>query len=309
MPVRQKTHVKKFAASNVEWVHLDRNTRTETAYLAKAFGYHPIDLSEVPPPIQRPKVVARGSYVFMILLFPVYDRASKTITTSEVDFFISRERIVTVNDGRLTALAELHDTYHAQGKKMREMDAAHVLHEILSSLLGSIFPMVLHLSQDIDQLERGLFDSNQRGLIMELLRVKTNIVGVRKAMQGHKKVIRKLMTDASGIIPLERMEDYYNQLVDYTKEIWDTLELQRETINALHEAHSSLLSNRTSEIIKRLTAISVTVYLLTLIVTLFAVDVGGVPWREDPFGFLKIIAFVIVLASVLLAIFKKKNWI
>ncbi|MFA4955202.1 MAG: CorA family divalent cation transporter [Patescibacteria group bacterium] len=307
MSVRPKTHVKKIAAAGLEWVHLDRNSRNETAYLAKTFHYNSVDLAEVLPPIQRPKVVSRGNYVFMILLFPVYDYRTKTIATSEVDFFISRERIVTVNDGSLGALTALHEEYSSQ--KKRELDTAHVLHEILSTLLSSIFPMSLHLSQDIDQLERGLFDSNQRGLILELLRVKTNIVNVRKAMQGHKKVIRKLMSDASGIIPLTRMEDYYNQLVDYTKEIWDTLELQRETIDALHEAHSSLLSNRTSDTIKRLTAISVTVYFLTLVAALFAMDVGGVPWRGDAYGFLKILATIAILGSVMLAIFRKKNWI
>ena len=97
--------------------------------------------------------------------------------------------------------------------------------------------------------------------------------------------------------------------MDYTKEIWDTLEVQRDTINALHETHASLLENRTNEIMKTLTVFMGIIYPLTLVATLFAMRVQGLPWQNDPFGFLKVFVILLLIGLGLFAFFKKRKWI
>jgi len=291
----------------MEWVHFERTSEKELRVLRERFAFSQVDVSEVPPPLQRPKVVHREGYIFMVLPFPLFDYRTRIITASEVDFFISKDRLVTVNPDGLPAIQKVFARFADKGAKRQ--DVTRVLLDLLNELLEAQFPMLVHLSQDIDEVEKGLFRSDQREAILELMRIKTNIVNVRKAMQGHKKVIRMLMSEADGILPLGRLDDYYDRLVDYAKEIWDTLEVQRDTINALHEAHASLLENRTNEVMKTLTVFSVIVFPMTLIATMFAMRVGGMPWENDPWGFAKVLAVLAVLALLMLLYFKGKKWI
>lgn len=111
------------------------------------------------------------------------------------------------------------------------------------------------------------------------------------------------------LFPLRAQKEYIEALVERTKEIWDTVELQRDTINALHETHASLLENRTNDIMKTLTMFSVVIFPLTLIATLFAMDVPGIPFRDDPLGFVKVTAVLVVFAVVMVVFFKKRRWI
>lgn len=309
MPKRSVSFMHEYPLPGSVWVHVERNTEKEMRALDNLYKFHPVDLEETLPPLQRPKIVVRDGYVFMILLFPVFNPKSRIVSTAEVDFFISKDRLVTVCGSDLPAFKAVSEIVTRQSKKNNPADTAHVLHLLLETLLESLFPMLVHLSQDIDEVEKSLFLSNQRGVIMELLRIKTNIVNVRKAMQGHKKVIRGLVSVGQSILPIKRMEDYYDQLVDHTKEIWDTLEVQRETINALHETHVSLIDSRTNDIIKTLTVFSVIIFPLTLIATLFAARVDGIPWQTDPYGLLKLIGVLAVVGASMFAYFKYKKLI
>lgn len=307
MPKRPSPFIREKSNTLMQWVHLERTSDKELRVLQDDYGFHPVDVSEVPPPLQRPKVVHREGYIFMILPFPLFDYRTRIIRASEVDFFIAKGRLVTVNPDGLPAIQQVFNRFAVKGAK--NQNVAHVLLDLLNTLLEAQFPMLVHLSQDIDEIEQGLFKADQREVILELMRIKTNIVNVRKAMQGHKKVIRMLMAEADGVLPLARLTDYYNRLVDYTKEIWDTLEVQRDTIDALHEAHASLLENRTNEVMKTLTVFSVIIFPMTLVATLFAVRLDGMPWHGDPWGFFKLSATLVVLALLMYLYFKRKRWI
>ncbi len=169
--------------------------------------------------------------------------------------------------------------------------------------------MLLHLSIDIDEIERRLFRDYEKNLIQELLRVKTNVVNVRKAMQGHKTVIRQLIRSSQNRFSIHELENYFEQLVEQTKEIWDTLEMQRDTVNALHETNASLIDFRINEIMKTLTIFSVIVFPLTLLAAIFGMNAKNMPFVDGPYGFWIILALMTAAGLVMLLLFKRKRWI
>ena len=296
---------------STEWVHLSRNLPQDVAYLDRRFHFHPVDLRETLPPIQRHKLVVREDYIFMILLFPVFDKKTKIVTTSEVDFFIGPNLIVTVNDGTLPFLSVLFKEFNRDRTLFHEATEhgpSDLLYNIIDGVLEHLFPMLLHLSTDIDVIEKDLFDANQRRVITEILRIKTNIVNVRKAIHGHKKTVEALLRAPANLIHIQPVHAEYEDLINRTKEIWDTVELHRDTINALHETHASLMEAQTNHTMKTLTSFSVIIFPLTLLAGLFAADVGGNPFHADPTGFWKILIFLFGLGILMWVYFKQKKW-
>lgn len=298
------------------WVHSSSNQKREIAALGKRYGFLSLDLQETLPPLQRPKLVVRDGYLFMILLYPVFNRKTGTVFTSEVDFFISQNRLVTINNDGLVPLAELFEACKktnqvkdGNGKLCMVGDVSHLLYSILSELLEGIFPMLIHINNDMDALEERLFRDYERGMIQELLRVKTNVVNVRKAIQGHKAVIRQLIEASTQKYQTQELESYFQKLVEQTKEIWDMLELQRDTINALHETNASLIDYRINEIMKTLTIFSVIVFPLTLLAAIFGMNATAMPFVNDPNGFWYILGLMICGAFGMLLYFKKKKWL
>ena len=311
MPVRQAVR-QNLVHESMEWIHVSRNLPQDIEYLKRRFHFHPVDLRDTLPPLQRHKLVERSElgYTFMILIFPVFDRKLKTISTVEVDFFILNNVLVTVSNVPFQALEQLFDTCKRDAFARNETFGPNIMHLllwILEHIYESLFPMVSHISADIDEIEKDLYETNQRRVIMEILRIKINIVNFRKAMHAHVKVIEALIHSPLRT-PNSESKIFISELVQHTKEIWDSIELQNDTINALHQTHGSLIDNRTNDVIKMLTFLSVLPITLTLITSIFAMETGSVPFRGDPFGFYKIITILVIAGIGMIVYFWKKKW-
>ncbi len=302
--------------TGLRWVCIDATEQKQIDWLKQNFAFNELDLTDCLPSSQRPKLTEYDDYIFMILQFPHYSSATGEIEASEIDFFIGRNFLITVHNNQLPPINELFRKYNAKKKKetgnhLGEHPAV-LLYEILNDLLHYCFPILNHINQDIDAVETRIFniDHNKIDIIREIMRIKHNIVYFRKAMQAHKSIIQKLINRSEKLFATHKLQVYYNNLVNHTKDIWDFLENYKDTINALHETHESLVSQHLNQIIKTLTIFSVVVFPLTLFASVFGMNtIDSMPFINSPYGFWFIIAIMILAMLGMISYFKHKKWI
>jgi len=315
--MNENSHIKRITTENLSWINIDRPGKKETKWLENNFkDIHEFDLKDCLPPTQRPKVMDHGDYVFVILQFPVYNRKTREIQSSEVDLFIFRHTLITVHSGNLEPLNKLYQKYQSKPKGENNLsyhyDVSNLLYEILKDLLHYCFPMLNHISLDIDKIESTIFKVNDKNLtaIKEILLIKRNIVNFRKIMQAHKSVIQKLIQTSAKLFPSTHLQEYFNNLVNHTKDIWDFLEIYKDTINALHETHESLATRHLNDIIRTLTIFSVIVFPLTLLAAIFGMNTtNSMPFMNSKYNFWIIIGIMVLGTLVMFSYFKKKKWL
>ncbi|MBI4133393.1 magnesium transporter CorA family protein [Candidatus Uhrbacteria bacterium] len=307
-----KQAITELKGTKVTWVDVRTTGKEELATLKRRFKFLEIDLKDCAPPLQRPKIVERPSYLFMILLFPVFDPSSRELKPVEIDLFISKNYLVTVHTHTPPPLARLFEraaTDKALRMTLLGETPGKLLYHLLDELLDTCFPMLVHIANDVDATESRMTEVHDRGTIHEIFRLKTNIVNFKKAMQPHKMIMRKLIGAASKFFATKHLEIYFGNLVDHTKEIWDSLELQNDTLNAIEDTHLSLLNFRSGDIIRVLTLFAVIVFPLTLMAAIFGMNTINMPIIGHPFDFWIIIALMIAGVCGMIAYFKLKRWL
>jgi magnesium transporter len=180
---------------------------------------------------------------------------------------------------------------------------------VLSRLFNYCAPMLGHLNNDIDKIESQIFSNHGLRLITEIALIKKNIVNFRKAMQAHKSVICHLVNSTGRFFPNLKLDDYFKNLIEQTKEIWDLLENNRDTIDSLHETRMSLSSYRLNQILRILTIVSVIFMPINLIAFLFGMKTVYHPLVGLPFDFWLVVGMMAIVALVLIVYFKKKKWL
>ena len=307
----QDRHIKEIKySSGFRWVNVDKPGRKQINWLRDNFKFNETDLKDCLPPNQRPKVVDYPTYIFMILQFPVYNRETGEINSSEINFFINKNYLILVHTDQLPTINELFRKEKIQKQKNGSMTT--ILYLVLHDLLHYCFPMLNHISQDIDFIESHIFKFNKNniGTIREILRIKRNIVDFRKIMQAHKSIINKLIRHSEQFLSAQKIEAYYSNLVNHTKDIWEFLENYKDTIDALHETHESLNSNRLNQIIKTLTVFSVIVFPLTLLAAIFGMNtMNSMPFINSPYDFWYIAGIMFVGMISMILYFKYKKWL
>jgi magnesium transporter len=86
------------------------------------------------------------------------------------------------------------------------------------------------------------------------------------------------------------------------------LENYKEVVEALEETNESVLSHRTNDVLRALTSITVVVLPLTLIASIWGMNVG-IPGEQTTTAFWVIVGAMVVLLVGMLAFFRKRKWL
>jgi len=297
------------------WLNISNASEKEIFYLGKKFKFDQLDLNDsyAHKHAQRPKLNIRPDYLFLVLLFPVYNRKTREITPAEIDIFLTKKNLITVHYDQLVPLRDFFNNCQ-QDKKLSKnylsRDSLMALYEILDRLYVSLFPMLDHISIDINNIEKNIFAGKERQMVYETLVVKRNIVYFRKIMQAHKNILRKFVTQKLlSDTNTTNTSRYFDDLLDHTKNIWDILENYQQTIDGLEDTNTSLVSFKLNDIMRTLTIFSVIVFPLTLMAAIFGMNVSHMPIAGSNLDFWKIIGIMAGACLCMFAYFKHKKWI
>jgi len=97
-----------------------------------------------------------------------------------------------------------------------------------------------------------IFAGEQKRSVTRILEIEHNIINIRRIMLSHKDVLKKMIDMKSSVLPAATLKNFYIELIEHTKKIWELSEGQKETIDALRNANETLLDYKTNNIIKNL---------------------------------------------------------
>lgn len=297
----------------LEWTNISLAGKKEIEYLRKRYNFDLTELQASSSKItsQRPRIKKHDDYVFLILHFPVFKDGK--ILPEEIDFFLGHGFLVTVHSNKSKELNEFFNYCKKDGDALlsyRFESSAILLYEILHKLMVACYNLLDQNSIAINNAEKIIFEEEQKRAVTEILHLRRNIINLRKIMQNHKNILKKLILLESSIVPEEDIRKYYNKLIEHSKRIWENLDNQKEVIEVLHETNASLLNYKISDIMKTLTIFSVIVFPLTLLAAIFGMNVvEGMPFINNPYGFWIIIAVMMTGSLFMLLFFERKKWL
>ncbi|MBU2474658.1 magnesium transporter CorA family protein [Patescibacteria group bacterium] len=302
----------KTPSTNVAWININNPGKKEIEFLRRKyqFNLNHLHASSAKAMAQRPMVVQEKDYLFMILHFPVFQ--NNNIIAGEIEFFIGHGFLITLhnNDKILNSFFNICKKDSNSLLSYELESSAILLYEILKNLMVNCYDLLDQNSINIQKIEQIIFSQEQKTAILQILSLKRNIINIRKIMQNHKNVLKKLIGMKSSLVAKTKIKNYYYILIEHSKRIWEILENQKEMIEALHNTNESFLNDRISNIMKTLTIFSVIVFPLNLFAALFGMNVlNGMPFLNTKYGFWIIIATMLVGSFGMLLIFAKKKWL
>lgn len=281
--VEQKgLNIRSVTERKLTWFYIEKPTSEEVAFLAQRFHFHPLDLDDVLSRIQRPKIDVYKDYLFIVLHFPVFDKENRITRPSETDIFIGENYVVTVHcTGDLKPLAKFFQECETD-KQSRESylgrSSGFLLYHILDRLVGSCFPILDKVTQNIDDIEDIILTRPIPATVREISLIRRDLISFRRVIHPQIAVIETL---EKGEYPFlkEEEEIYFGDIADHIRKIWGGLEDCKEVIDGLADTSNWLTSHRIQEIMRLLTIIMGLLAPPTLIASIYGMNLplpGGV---------------------------------
>ncbi|MEJ2593497.1 MAG: magnesium/cobalt transporter CorA, partial [Candidatus Thiodiazotropha sp.] len=144
--------------------------------------------------------------------------------------------------------------------------------------------------------------------------IKGELLLLRRMLWPQREVINALIREEGPDID-EDIKVYYRDCYDHTIQIIDLLETYRDMTTSMLDLYLSSVSNRLNEIMRVLTVIATIFIPLTFIVGVYGMNFGNdnkSPWAMPElrwyYGYPLVWLVMIVIAVVMLIIFKRRNW-
>ena len=297
---------------NLSWINIALARKKEIEFLRKKFNFdlNQLRLSSSNYKSQRPIIEENDKYFFLILHFPIFD--GENIVSAEIDFFITSNFVITLHNNDLDALIEFFNLSRKDPESLlssRLQKPEILLYEILSKLIVSCYDILDENSIAISEIESTIIKGEHRKVSSKILLLRRNIINIRKIMQNHKNIFKKLMILQKNPSTVTILKKHYPKLIEHSKTFWEILDNQKEMIEALDQTNDSMLNYRISDIMKTLTMFSVIVFPLSLLAGLFGMNItGGMPLLDNQNGFWIIMTIMLFGIFLMIVLFQRKKW-
>jgi len=297
------------------WVDLENPTPEEAKYvLEDVFHFHPLSIEDCVTASPSPKVDEYSPkeedhftpYLFIVIHAVDYSRKDGVFATSELNFFLGRNFLVTYHAGPLRSVSLTEErAVKATTNIARAPDR--VAHTLLDLIVDNYKPALDELSLEIAELEQQALQHPTTQTLNKILQVKKEVLHLRQIMGPQREVLARF---ARGEFKLIRahLVPYYRDVYDALFHISELAQGYTDTLTGILQVYLNMSSNRTSEVVKLLTMITVITTPLMMVGTWYGMNFKHMPELDWKYSYSA--ALVLTLLSTLATYwyFRKKKW-
>src|SRR5687768_1801868 len=309
-PERTEPRVEIVSSPGLRWINIERPRALEQTWLEEHFDFHALDYEDVRSRNQRPKVDEYDEYLFIVLHFPRYDKVVSRLNAAEVDIFVGPDYLITLPNEPLQPLEylfercrtneELRDSLFSKGP-------GYLLYKIVDDCVDASFPMLRKIGLKLERIEEDIFKGREDEIVRDISNAKQEIINFRKVIRPQRAAFSDLERNKQRYIA-DDLDIYFDDIVDASERIWDMLENYKEVVEALESTNESAIAHRSNEVFRVLTAFSVIFLPLTLIASIWGMNVR-VPGENDTTAFYLVLGFLLVVLCALVALFRRRGWL
>jgi magnesium transporter len=184
-----------------------------------------------------------------------------------------------------------------------------LLWALCDDAIDAYFPLMDRLGDEIDALEDAVVGRPDRALLERLFVLKRELIQIRRVTAPEREMFNSLSTrENTPIAPEHKL--YFRDSYDHLIRLTDELDTYRELASATLDTYLTTVNNYLSEVMKRLTGVTVVVAGVGSIGGLFGMSEAQFAFRGDEGpGFWIVIVGALVLAAIMTVVLRKVRWI
>src|SRR6201989_3193573 len=307
---RTEPRVEIVESPGLRWINIERPRALEQAWLEERFDFHPLDYEDVRSRNQRPKVDEYDDYLFIVLHFPRYDKTVSRLNAAEVDIFVGPDYLITLPNEPLQPISYLFERCRANEEfrdSIYSKGPGYLLYKIVDDSVDASFPMLAKMGNKLERIEEEIFEGKGEEVVRDISNVKQEIINFRKVVRPQRTAFRDLERNKARYIA-EDLDIYFEDIIDASERVWDMLENYKEVVEGLEATNESAIAHRTNETFRVLTAISLVFLPLTLIASIWGMNVR-VPGEQSITAFWVIMVVMLAILLAVVGFFRRRGWL
>lgn len=273
--------IEKLTEKNI-WIHLSSPTEDEIKVITTSFN---IPEEHIRGPLdeeEKARLEIDDDMILIIIDVPIHDDINRcSFTTVPLGIILLKDHIITISTTKLSLIEEF-----IQGR-IKSFFTYKKTRFVLQLLFRNATYFLFYLKQIgriSDNIERQLKDNLRNQELLLLLELEKSLVYFSTSLKSNQAVLERLRrTEIVRKYPddMELLED----VIIETKQAMEMANIYATILVSTREAFSTVMSNNLNIVMKKLTSITIVFAIPTVVSGLWGMNVGGVPFEKNSFGF------------------------
>ena len=279
----------------------------------RLFGLHPLALEDVVNVGQRAKLEAYDEQVFIVVQLPIID-ADGALQSEQISLFIGKGYLISFCGQAQDPFDAVRARLRKHVGRIRRRGSDYLLYALLDVIIDHAFPLLETYGERIEALEDGLLDRPEPDLLAQIHQLRRELLLMRRMLWPQRELLSQLFHEECPCIEQDT-KFFLRDCYDHTIQILDLLESYREMAASMVDVYLSSLSNRLNESMRLLTIIATLFIPLTFIAGVYGMNFGdnthsrwAMPELRWDYGYPAVWLLMIVIAGVMLYLFKRNKW-
>jgi magnesium transporter len=288
----------------VIWHDLRDPNDPELDAIAAQLRLHPLHIEDCRHDRQRAKVEEGADYIFVVLK-PVHATDEGEVSITELDIFLGRDYVITVQHGDCPTVRAALDQLHTTAAKVR---ADQLFYKILDGTVDAHSPALDWFNETIDNIEDKVLEAPTPSMLEGIFDAKRGLIELRRVLSNTRDVashLQRLETDLIQHDLLPFLRDVY----DHLARDMDMVEMQRDLLSNAMDIYLSSVANRTNQVMKVLTILSTVALPAIVISGFYGMNTKGLPGVESPHATWIALGLMAGSTALLLYLLRKFNWL
>ena len=278
--------------------------------LGEIFNIHRLALEDVINVHQRPKVEQYKDYCYIVVRAVL---EKEGYASEQVSIFLGKNFVLSFQEQARSYFDPIIVRIREGKGRTRTAGPDHLTYALIDAIIDGYFPVLERFGELVESLEDSIIAQPGAQFIEQIHDMRHGLLTLRRAAWPLREAMATLYRDPIPLIDDEERV-YLRDCYDHMVQIIDLLENYRDVTSGLMEVYLSSISNRTNEIMKVLTSITVVLLPLTLIAGIYGMnfDTGASPWNMPELtwraGYPFALGLMALVALILILYFRIKGW-
>ena len=286
------------------WVNVECPTPDDLQFLMDRFNVPESFFSDIADTDERPRIEYEGKWLLTILRIPLQNQDHDIpFNTVPIGIITNNEIIVSLCYHKTDLIPDF--IRYTQRKELQIKNKYELILRLIHSSAVWFLKYLKQINYAVTEAEKALEKSIRNEDLLALMKLEKSMVFFNTSIRGNEVMIGKLKTifQDTDFLDEELVEDVIIEL----KQAFNTVNIYSDILTGTMDAFASIISNNVNAIMKRMTSLSITLMIPTLIASFYGMNVD-IHLEEMPHAFMLIILISVLLSALSFVIFRKIKW-
>ncbi len=272
------------------------------------YNLHPLTTEDIVNTSQRPKLEDYESYLFIVAKMVYYQPEKENLTVEQISFVVGPNLVLSFQEHKADVFDPVRQRIRIAKGKIRRMGSDYLAYALIDAIVDNYFSVLEKMGDVVQELDLQVMESPERSVLSSLNSLKREMILLRKSIWPLREVINGLMRGETKLIT-KPVIIFLRDVYDHTIQVNDAIETYRDLVSGLMDVYLSSISNRMNEVMKMLTIIATIFIPLTFLAGLYGMNFDFMPELHVWWAYPTLLAFMLVIAVIMLIYFKRKDWL